>query len=174
MKKVYIFIPLFLFLSLSFFFYQGLSLDPKQLPSQFVGKNAPKLNLPSFKQGEVISSQAMLGKVWLLNVFASWCMACLDEHAMLMDIKTHFDIPLIGLNYKDDKTSLAQWLKSYGNPYSQIAIDSDGLAAIDWGVYGAPETFIIDKKGVIRYRYVGVITPKSWQQQFIPLIEQLS
>ncbi len=149
---------------MSVFLYRSLSLDPQKLPSTYLNKPAPLLPGVSAK---------MKGQVWLLNVWATWCGACQVEPPVMMDISKS-SVAIVGLDFKDDDDRAKQWLEQYGDPYLQVISDNDGHLGIDWGVYGAPETFIIDKQGVIRHRHVGQVTHEIWQKQLKPIIESLS
>lgn len=174
MKKIgWRIIPVVIFLILSVFLWRGLSLDPHHLPSVQVGKALPDFTLPQLQNPQaVFSSTALRGQVILLNVWASWCEACVEEQVFMMQLARE-GIPLYGLNYKDHATDALQWLAQWGNPYKLIAQDINGRAAIDLGVYGAPETFVIDKQGIIRYRHVGIMTQEAWQKDILPLMKKL-
>ncbi len=163
------------FIVLVVFLGIGLTLDPKEIPSPFINKPAPAFSLPSLQNAEIkIQPEDYKGQVWLLNVWATWCVACRAEHQMLVEISRQNVVPIIGLNYKDESALAIRWLQQLGNPYKTVAVDADGRVAIDYGVYGAPETFIIDKKGIIRYKHIGPITPQAWQQKILPLVQQLN
>jgi len=163
--------PFFIFLALVLVFWRGLALDPHHLPSTKVGQPLPSFQLTSFGETKR-SSKSMLGHVSLLNVWASWCMACADEQAVLMRLAKQ-GVSIYGLNYKDSMDNAKEWLSEWGNPYQQIGEDVDGKVAINLGVYGAPETFLIDKNGIIRYRHVGALTMVIWEKEFAPLIQLL-
>lgn len=166
-------LPIIFFLIISIFLWRGLSLDPHHLPSAQVGRPVPDFVLPELETpSNQFHSQQMKGNIVLLNVWASWCAACVEEQVFLMQLARE-GIIIYGLNYKDDPKDALQWLKQWGNPYKQIASDIRGRAAIDLGVYGAPETFIIDRKGVIRYRHAGVLNQELWVNELVPLIKQL-
>ncbi len=163
------------FIVLVVFLGIGLTLDPKEIPSPFINKPAPAFSLPSLQNAEIkIQPEDYKGQVWLLNVWATWCVACRAEHQTLVEISRQNVVPIIGLNYKDESALAIRWLQQLGNPYKTVAVDADGRVAIDYGVYGAPETFIIDKKGIIRYKHIGPITPQAWQQKILPLVQQLN
>jgi len=147
----------------------GLRNDPQKLPSTLINKPAPSLKLGAKK----IDYRQLPGKAVLVNVFASWCVACVSEHQFLQQLNLDKSIYLLGLNYKDKPDDLAAWLHRYGNPYQGIALDPSGVVAIDWGVYGTPESFLIDKRGIIVYKHVGPINAEIWQQEFIPILENL-
>lgn len=163
--------PFFIFLALVVIFWRGLALDPHNLPSAKVGQPLPSFQLASFDETK-LSPKSMLGHVSLLNVWASWCMACADEQAVLMQLAKQ-GVFIYGLDYKDSMDNAKEWLNEWGNPYQQIGEDVDGKVAINLGVYGAPETFLIDKKGIIRYRHVGALTMAIWEKEFAPLIQSL-
>lgn len=163
-KKLWRFMPLIILIALAVFLYRGLSLNPRELPTAFMNKPAPILNKVSEK---------MKNKVWLLNVWATWCQACQEDHPVMMDLAKQ-GINLVGLNYKDDRLKAKQWLGQYGDPYLEVIDDPNGQYGIDWGVYGAPETFLIDKTGVIRYKHVGILSQQVWQQTLKPMIDKLN
>jgi cytochrome c biogenesis protein CcmG, thiol:disulfide interchange protein DsbE len=150
----------------------GLQLNPRMVPSPLVGKPAPHFELPLLATPDKRFSQKdMLGRVWLLNVWASWCPPCLVEHPVITDLaKT---IPVVGLNYKDARDDALPWLKRNGNPYQVIVQDAAGRIGIDYGVYGVPETYVIDRKGVIRYKHVGPVTPEVAKEKLLPLLKEL-
>jgi cytochrome c biogenesis protein CcmG, thiol:disulfide interchange protein DsbE len=168
-------IPLVLFLGLVVFLAIGLGRDPHEVPSPLINRPAPTLSLPQLADPtKTFSAEQMRGKVWLLNVWASWCVACREEHAMLLEIARSGIVPLYGLNYKDQREDALGWLRDLGDPYVLNASDLDGRVGIDYGVYGAPETFLIDRNGVIRFKKIGPITPDDWQNQIQPLVRELS
>ncbi len=164
--------PLVLFILLALFLWRGLSLEPQHLPSVQVNKVVPSFHLPSLNATQDFTSNAMLGQVVLLNVWASWCAACIEEQVFLMQLSRQ-GLPIYGLNYKDTSSNAQKWLNEWGNPYRLIGLDRDGHVAIDLGVYGAPETFLIDSKGIIRYRYAGILNKAVWNREFLPRIKQL-
>lgn len=166
-------IPIISFIVLCIFFWRGLSLDPHHLPSVQIGRALPNFSLPSLENPQIsFSSTQLPHKVLLLNVWASWCEACIEEQAFMMQLAAS-GVPIYGLNYKDKTENAKVWLKQWGNPYLSIFQDKKGRTAIDLGVYGAPETFIIDKKGIIRYRQVGVIKEEIWFKSMLPLMKSL-
>ncbi|MCW0218446.1 MAG: DsbE family thiol:disulfide interchange protein [Prosthecobacter sp.] len=166
-------LPFFIFAALVLLFWRGLSLDPKKLPSVQTGKALPDFRLPALNdETQVLTPARMLGQVSLLNVWASWCSACVDEQVFLMSLAAQ-GIPIFGLNYKDEPAQAKAWLKEWGNPYQMIGSDISGKVAIDLGVYGAPETFLVDAKGIIRYRHVGTLNEASWTKEFLPKIQML-
>ena len=167
-------IPLFAFLILVVFLGIGLTKDPRKLPSPFIGKAAPAFTLPQLHDlNKTFSPKEMLGKVWILNVWASWCVSCRAEHQVLNALINNNSVNLIGLNYKDEVADARGWLKRYGNPYKITVSDLEGLAGIEWGVYGVPETFIIDKKGIVRLKHTGPVTNKDVYEEIMPLINSL-
>lgn len=167
-------LPLGIFIGLLIFLGIGLRLNPREIPSPFIGKQAPSFKLAQLHEPDkTISPQDMAGQVWMLNVWASWCVSCRVEHPVLMDFAKTNVIPVIGLNYKDGRPDGIKWLLDSGNPYTMSAFDNDGRVGIDYGVYGVPETFIIDKKGVIRMKHIGPLTPEAISQKILPLIKEL-
>jgi len=166
-------LPIILFMVICIFLWRGLSLDPHHLPSVQVGKSLPAFSLPELEYpGVLFQSSQVQGKVVLLNVWASWCSACVDEQVFLMQLARE-GVSIYGLNYKDNSHDALQWLKQWGNPYKNILSDTQGKVAIDLGVYGAPETFIIDKSGVIRYRHAGIMNQELWLKEMLPLMNEL-
>lgn len=167
-------IPLFAFMVLAAFLLVGLSLNPRQVPSPLIDKPAPKFQLNQLHEPDkIMSSDENLGKVWMLNVWASWCVACRDEHPLLVQLAKAGIVPIYGLNYKDERSTALQWLKRFGDPYAINIVDSDGKVGIDYGVYGVPETYVIDKKGIIRHKHIGPVTVDSLEKTIIPLIKEL-
>ena len=153
----------------------GLRLDPREVPSPLIGKPAPAFELPLLTEPDKRFSQKdMLGKVWIMNVWASWCPPCLVEHPVVTRIAQSGLAPVVGLNYKDARDDALPWLKRNGNPYQLIVFDANGRIGIDYGVYGVPETYVIDRKGVIRYKHIGPLTADIVQQKVAPLIKELS
>ena len=168
-------IPLCLFLVLVVFLAIGLTRNPNELPSALLDKPAPTFRLPQLKEpGKTFSAEDMRGKVWMLNVWASWCIACRDEHPYLFEYQKSGAVPIYGLNYKDRREDALGWLGELGDPYLLSAVDLDGRVAIDYGVYGAPETYIVDKKGTIRLKHVGPVTPDVWSKTILPLVQELN
>jgi len=152
----------------------GLTLNPREVPSPLIGKPAPQFVLPQLHAPERTFSPAeMSGKVWILNVWASWCPPCLEEHPLVTDLARTGKVPLIGLNYKDRREDAIAWLKRHGDPFQLSASDIGGTIAIDYGVYGVPETYVIDKKGVIRYKRIGPLRPDILMNKVLPLLEEL-
>jgi len=167
--------PLAIFLLLVGFLSAGLKLDPREVPSPLVGKAAPPFELPVLQQpGKNFSPADMRGKVWLLNVWASWCESCRDEHPLLVELsKKAGALPILGLNYKDKAEDAQRWLQQFGDPYQLSVQDADGRIGIDYGVYGVPETYLIDAQGVIRYKRIGAITPEILEKNILPLAMSL-
>jgi cytochrome c biogenesis protein CcmG/thiol:disulfide interchange protein DsbE len=167
--------PLAIFILLVGFLAIGLRLDPREVPSPLVGKPAPAFDLPVLHQPDKrFVPGDMRGKVWLLNVWASWCVTCREEHPVLLEFAKQGVIPVIGLNYKDERRDGLRWLAQFGDPYQLSAFDYEGRIGIDYGVYGVPESFLIDKNGVIRYKRIGVITPEIIRDKILPLVRQLN
>lgn len=167
-------IPLIIFAFLASILWRGLSLDPRQLPSALLNKPAPLFSLPDLKNPQLrFNNQDLLGHVSLINVWASWCLTCREEHAVLMNIAKSHRVIIYGINYKDQHDAATSWLNQLGNPYQSIGFDISGRAGMDWGVYGTPETYIIDTHGIIRYKQIGPITEQIWQVRLLPIIEQL-
>ncbi len=175
MKKImnWRLLPFMLFVVLVLFFWRGLSLEPQKLPSSQLGRPLPAFNVPVLGHEEnTMTSGNLRGQVILLNVWASWCAACVEEQVFLLQLAKE-GMPLYGLNYKDNTDQALKWLAEWGNPYRLIGEDAQGRVAIDLGVYGAPETFLIDSHGVIQYRHAGVLDEDSWKKEFLPRIDQL-
>ena len=167
-------IPLALFAVLVGFLAVGLGLDPREVPSPLVNKPAPAFKITQLEQPDLqFSPDEMKGKVWLFNVWASWCVACRQEHPVLMEFARAKIAPLIGLDYKDQRKDALGVLKRSGNPYDITAFDADGRVGIDYGVYGVPESYVIDKAGVIRYKHIGPITMDAMEKTIVPLIQKL-
>jgi len=175
MKSLKFIIPLGLFAVLVFFLARGLSLNPHEVPSPLIDKPAPAFVLTRLEDpAQRISRDDMLGKVWMLNVWASWCVACREEHPTLLEFSRTKTVPIVGLDYKDQRPDGIGWLNGSGNPYDTSAFDADGRVGIDFGVYGVPETFIIDKRGVIRMKHIGPLTPEVIRTQVEPLVRNLN
>ncbi|MCP4042430.1 MAG: DsbE family thiol:disulfide interchange protein [Gammaproteobacteria bacterium] len=166
--------PLGIFLVLVAFLAIGLRLNPREVPSPLVGKPAPNFELATVKDPERKVGLADLKQdVSLFNVWASWCVSCRQEHPLLVELARRKLVAIYGLNYKDTREDALDWLRRLGNPYAASAFDADGRVGLDWGVYGVPETFIIDHKGTIRHKHIGPITPEAWKETILPLIQQL-
>ena len=167
-------IPLIVFVVLAGFLAIGLKLDPREVPSPLIGKPAPAFDLPQLAAPDQrLTTKELQGQVWLLNVWASWCVACRQEHPLLVELGKTGRVKLYGLNYKDKREDALGWLNNFGNPYLKSLSDTDGLVGIDYGVYGVPETFVIDKQGVIRYKRIGPVTPETLRDTLLPLVAQL-
>ncbi len=167
-------LPFVLFLILAGFLYVGLGLNPREVPSPLVGKPAPAFTLPlTDDQSRKFSSQDMKGKVWILNVWASWCTACKDEHPILMNLARQNILPIYGMDYKDKPEDGLAVLRANGNPYALVLSDSEGRVGIDYGVYVVPETYVIDKDGIIRYKQIGAVTLKALNEKILPLVKEL-
>jgi len=153
----------------------GLFRDPRLVPSPLIGHSVPQFNLPSLKKpARHLTHTDLKGQILLLNVWATWCAGCYAEHGILMEIAKKAGIPLIGLNYKDNRQEALQWLTEHGDPYENIIYDPEGLLALDLGVYGAPETFVLDENGIISYKHIGPITIEHWKESLLPILKHLA
>jgi len=162
-------VPLVLFVGLLTLFYVSLDRDKETLPSPLMGKAAPTFTLPSLSDAAVkISNSDFTGKPWVLNVWGTWCPGCLQEHAALLQIAKRGEVPIVGMSWNDDAARAAFYLKKKGNPYTFAGIDPDGLIAIDWGVYGAPETFLVGADGKVLYKHISPLTVEVWEKEFLP------
>jgi len=179
---VLVLLPLVIFAALAALFLFQLTLggDPQTIPSALIDKKAPETDLPPVEglmdDGTPVagfSTADLMGKVSVVNVFASWCVPCRQEHPLLEELATVDGIQLIGINYKDKPENARRFLGSLGNPYARVGADQKGRAAIDWGVYGVPETYIVDPQGIIRYKYIGPLTPDSYLNIFLPQLEKV-
>jgi cytochrome c biogenesis protein CcmG/thiol:disulfide interchange protein DsbE len=167
-------LPLILFLVLVGFLFRGLGLHPSEVPSPFIDKPAPAFTLPQLHDpAKQFSTQDMKGKVWLFNLWASWCVSCKEEHPLLLELAQQNLVPIVGLDYKDQREAAEGWLDKAGNPYLLNVFDADGRIGIDYGVTGVPETFVIDKQGVIRDKIIGMVTPQNFKDRIFPLIRKL-
>ena len=167
-------LPLGIFVVLVGFLLVGLNLNPRQVPSPLIGKPAPEFQLQQLHQAEqTLTSKDNLGKVWLLNVWASWCVSCREEHPLLVELAKSGIVPVYGLNYKDQREDALRWLKQFGDPYTVSIVDPEGRTGIDYGVYGVPETYVIDKNGIIRYKQIGPVTVDALQTKILPLVKEL-
>ena len=167
-------IPLGVFAALVGLLFVGLGLNPREVPSPLVGKPAPAFRLAQLQApGKALTREEMLGQVWLLNVWASWCASCRDEHPLLTELARSKTVTIIGLNYKDKPDAAKEWLVRFGDPYSVSIVDADGRIGIDYGVYGVPETFVIDRKGVIRQKHIGPVTREALEKKILPLVREL-
>jgi len=166
--------PLAVFAVIGAFFAVGLTLDPREIPSPLLGKAVPEFTLPPVKGRTLgLSAADLRGEVSVVNVFASWCTACRDEHPLWMAVQRGGSVPLHGLNYKDRPDDAAKWLAELGDPYTRTGTDLDGRVGIDWGVYGVPETFIVDKRGVVRHKFIGAITREKLDAELMPFVHKL-
>ena len=167
-------LPLGIVLVLVVFLGIGLGLNPRESPSPLIDKPAPAFDLVQLHEpGKSLTTQDMRGQVWLLNVWASWCVSCREEHPVLVELAKTRVVPIVGLNYKDQRPEALRWLQQFGDPYVMSIVDGDGRVGINYGVYGVPETFVIDKAGVIRYKQIGPVTPKALQEKILPLVAKL-
>ena len=167
-------LPLVIFLILSVFLYKGLGRDTREVPSPLVNKAAPTFVLPMLHEADKkFSPEEMQGQVWLLNVWASWCGACKDEHPLLMKLSRQNIVPIVGLDYKDKREDGEAVLKKVGDPYTLSISDLDGKVGFDYGVYGVPETYVIDKQGIIRFKLIGAVTAQNLQETIIPMVKEL-
>ena len=168
------YVPLLIFFSMGVFLAIGLTLNPREVPSPLIGKPVPEFSLPPVKGRTLgLSSADLKGEVSLVNVFASWCVACREEHPILMQLGKSGIVPIHGLNYKDKPNDAQAWLDELGDPYTRTGADIAGRVAIDWGVYGVPETFVIGRDGRIAHKHIGAITPQALKETIMPLIKKL-
>jgi cytochrome c biogenesis protein CcmG, thiol:disulfide interchange protein DsbE len=168
-------IPLVLFIGLIVFLAIGLGRDPHEVPSPLINRPAPEFHLAQLLDpAKSFSNQEMRGKVWLLNVWASWCVSCREEHPVLLELSRSGAVSIYGLDYKDKREDALDWLGDFGNPYVLSASDTDGRVGIDYGVYGVPETYLIDRDGVIRFKQIGPVTPQVVQEKILPMVRDLS
>jgi cytochrome c biogenesis protein CcmG/thiol:disulfide interchange protein DsbE len=170
--RLKLFLPLLIFAVMSAFLFRGLSLDPQALPSALIDQPLPEFSLPVLGQERLIQRQDILGEPALLNVWATWCVSCRVEHPYLVQIGES-GVPIYGINYKDEDAAAQRWLTELGNPYRANVVDREGTLGLDLGVYGAPETYLVDANGVVRYRHVGVVDERVWQTILQPLYKQL-
>jgi cytochrome c biogenesis protein CcmG/thiol:disulfide interchange protein DsbE len=168
-------IPAAIFAVLVGFFWVGLSKDPSVVPSPFIGKPAPEFHLQDLADLEATVSNAdLVGQPSILNVWATWCVGCRQEHETLMQLAAMDIVPIYGLNYRDNRDQALQWLVRLGDPYMATGYDPDGAAGLDWGVYGAPETFLMDADGIVVYKHLGPLSLAVWRQEFMPRIHAMS
>ena len=168
-------IPLVVFLAIGLLLAVGLRLNPREVPSPLINRLAPEFRLPRLlAQNLEFTTADLHGQVWVMNVWASWCAACRTEHQLLHDLSATGAVDLVGLNYKDEPQAAISWLRTLGNPYRWIAVDFAGDVGIDWGVYGVPETFVIDANGIIRYKHIGPLNPNILNRKILPLVFQLN
>lgn len=165
-------LPAGIFAALVALLFIGIQRAPTKsvIASPLIDQPAPQFVLPVLGSNETFSNDSMRGRWYLLNVWGTWCAECRREHDMLLEIASRGEVPIVGLNWKDDPAAAKQWLEQLGNPYSVIPADREGRVAIDWGVYGAPETFLIDDRGIVRYKHVGALHPLAWESEFLPRI----
>jgi cytochrome c biogenesis protein CcmG/thiol:disulfide interchange protein DsbE len=167
-------IPFAVFVVLCGFLFVGLFRDPREVPSPLIDKPAPAFTLKQLHvPDKALGTADMKGQVWLLNVWASWCVSCREEHPLLVELGKQNIVPIIGLNYKDEPAAGMRWLQQNGDPYNLSVVDRNGAVGIDYGVYGVPETFVIDKNGVIRYKQIGPITVEALEKKILPLVREL-
>ena len=167
-------IPLGIFVVICAFLLVGLWRDPREVPSPLIGKPAPTFTLAQLHEpSKTLGPADLKGQVWLLNVWASWCVSCREEHPLLVELARAKILPIVGLDYKDESAAGVRWLTQNGDPYFVSVVDRDGRVGIDWGVYGVPETFVVDKTGTIRYKQIGPITPDALEKKILPLIREL-
>ena len=175
MKRWQFILPLGIFAVLVGFLVVGLNLNPREVPSPLIGKPAPEFKLARLEDPtQSVGRADLLGKVWILNVWASWCVACREEHPLLVEFARRKLVPIYGLNYKDRRDAAERWLARLGNPYDATLADADGRVGIDFGVYGVPETFVIDQAGVIRMKHIGPVTQEVLRDQILPLVKKLN
>jgi len=175
MKRWQFIVPLGLFIVLLGFLAVGLNLNPREVPSPLIDKPAPAFALPRLDDpARTIRREDLAGKVWMLNVWASWCVACREEHPVLVAFARRNVVPVYGLNYKDGRDDALGWLARFGNPYEASLSDTNGRVGIDYGVYGVPETFIIDKQGIVRMKHIGPVTPEVLRDRIEPLLRKLN
>jgi cytochrome c biogenesis protein CcmG, thiol:disulfide interchange protein DsbE len=172
MKKIIYFLPVILFILLGVFLFRGISLDPSEMPSALIDKPVPVFSLPSLDGSKLYSKHNLDGEVTLLNVWATWCVSCRMEHPYLLKLSGQ-GVHIVGLDYKDDKVKAQAWLQELGNPYALTIADKTGTLGLDLGVFGAPETFLLDRQGFIRYKRVGVIDETVWAKDIKPVYEKL-
>ena len=170
--RLKLFIPLILFAVLALFLLRGLELDPREMPSALIDRPLPEFTLPSLESDTLVNRDAVIGEVALFNVWATWCVSCRVEHPYLNQL-TQQGVPIYGVNYKDEDRDALRWLQELGNPYRLNIVDADGSLGLDLGVYGAPETYLVDAGGVIRYRHVGVVDERVWRDILQPLYQEL-
>ena len=164
--------PVIVFVALLGFLMFGLTRDPNELPSPFIDKPAPEFSLPSLLEPDKVVDRSVLTRDWaLVNVWATWCVGCRQEHDFLLQLAQSETIPVYGINWRDNRDEATRWLDQLGDPYVASGFDADGRAGIDWGVYGAPETFLVDGNGIVRHKHLGPLSDEIWQRDFIPLME---
>lgn len=176
MKKYpFAFIPLIIFAVLAGFLWRGLTINPAKLPSAFIGKEAPGFQLTSlFDPNKTVTNVILINHVTLVHVWASWCVVCQTEHEVLLQLAQNKQLQLLGWDYKDERNNAKRYLDDSGNPYLEVVWDNNGQAALEWGIYGTPETFVLDKQGIIRYKHVGPLTEAGVQTEITILVEKLA
>lgn len=178
MRRLLYLLPVAVFGILALFFLRGLTLNPREIPSVLINRPVPEMNLaplPGRGDQTGLATADLKGRVSLVNIYGSWCIACVQEHPYLMKIKQTGIVPIHGIDWRDDPVEGAKWLKKHGDPYDRVGVDpAPGRTAIDFGVTGAPETFIVDKAGIIRYKHIGPVTPDVWEKTLLPIIKELS
>jgi cytochrome c biogenesis protein CcmG/thiol:disulfide interchange protein DsbE len=174
LKALKFLVPLALFAVLAWFLHAGLSLNPREVPSPLIGRPAPNFSLARLDDPQqTVRRHDLLGKPWVMNVWASWCAPCREEHPVVIDLAQRGGVPVIGLNYKDRPGDARTWLRRLGDPYAMTLVDFDGKVGIDFGVYGVPETFVVDAQGIIRFKHVGMLTPAIVSERIEPLLRKL-
>ncbi|MEP4484658.1 MAG: DsbE family thiol:disulfide interchange protein [Halioglobus sp.] len=171
--RLKLFAPLFIFALLALLLFRGLSLDPREMPSALIDKPLPDFELASLGEQRMLSREDVTGQISLFNVWATWCVSCRVEHPYLQQL-ADAGVPIVGVNYKDEDAAALQWLQDLGNPYTVNIADRDGTLGLDLGVYGAPETYVVDANGVIRYRHVGVVDERVWRSILEPIVLELT
>ncbi len=173
MKRLKLFVPLFIFVVLAGFFWRGLSLDPQAMPSALIDKSFPEFSMPMLlDETKLATKDDLLGEYTLVNIWATWCVACRIEHPFFNKLKEQ-GVRIVGLNYRDEAPAAREWLEDLGNPYQWSIFDPEGRLGIDLGVFGAPETYILDKNGFIRYKHVGIVDQRVWDDKLLPVINEL-
>ncbi len=173
-KRLLFMLPVALLIGIAVLFAVGLRHDPSIVPSVLLDKPAPAFDLPPLSENTPgLATADLNGEVSLVNVFASWCAPCRIEHPLFMRLAEQREVPIYGINYKDKAEDAKRWLEGFGNPYTRIGVDGDGRAAIEWGVYGVPETFVVDREGMIRFKQVGPLSPEVLEKIILPLVRSL-
>jgi cytochrome c biogenesis protein CcmG/thiol:disulfide interchange protein DsbE len=172
-QRLFLFIPIAIFAVLVALFWRGLSLDPNDMPSALLNKPVPKFSLPRLQNAQELRNESLLNnKVTLLNVWATWCITCREEHAFLNKLQ-QTGVHIIGIDYKDNPLDAQRWIAELGNPYDDIIVDEEGRLGLDLGVFGAPETYVVDKRGIIRYKHIGDLNQKVWDETILPIVKEL-
>ncbi|MFA6022088.1 MAG: DsbE family thiol:disulfide interchange protein [Rhodospirillales bacterium] len=178
MRRLLYLLPVAVFGIIALFFLRGLTLNPREIPSVLINRPVPEMNLPPLPgRGENtgLATADLKGRVSLVNIYGSWCIACVQEHPYLVQIKKQGIVPIHGIDWRDDPVEGAKWLQKHGDPYDRVGVDpAPGRTAVDFGVTGAPETFIVDKAGLIRYKHIGPVTPETWDKILLPIIKELN